>query len=143
MGIERSLVRILDVLLWVSHPAAGLSPQLAGWERYGASGWDPSDGFSGKAGSRKLKESRGLILTSRMCRTTRARKVEGIDMRTSFDPIVAVLRFAQRRTARVDSGSRQSAEVDLMRTNALRDSSEAQSAGVSLTLPRAVAAASA
>lgn len=61
----------------------------------------------------------------------------------AFDPIVAVLRFAQRWTARVDFGSRQSAEADLMRTDALRDSSEAQSAGVSLTLPRAVAAASA
>lgn len=36
LGIERSLVRILDVLLWVSHPAAGLSPKLGGWEhRFG------------------------------------------------------------------------------------------------------------
>jgi hypothetical protein len=24
-------VRILDVLLWSSHPAAGLAPKLAGW----------------------------------------------------------------------------------------------------------------
>lgn len=39
LGIERSLVRILDVLLWVSHPAAGLSPRLADWEhRFGPSG---------------------------------------------------------------------------------------------------------
>lgn len=29
---ERSLVRILDILLWATHPAAGLSPSLRGWE---------------------------------------------------------------------------------------------------------------
>jgi hypothetical protein len=29
---DRSLVRILDVLLWVSHPAAGLAPSLRGWQ---------------------------------------------------------------------------------------------------------------
>lgn len=33
-GIEgRSAVRILDALLWVSHPAAGFSASLVGWER--------------------------------------------------------------------------------------------------------------
>lgn len=29
---DRSLVRIMDVLLWTSHPAAGLSPALDGWQ---------------------------------------------------------------------------------------------------------------
>ncbi len=29
---RRSLVRILDILLWASHPAAGLAPSLMGWE---------------------------------------------------------------------------------------------------------------
>jgi hypothetical protein len=29
---RRSLVRILDALLWTSHPAAGLSPALGAWE---------------------------------------------------------------------------------------------------------------
>ncbi len=29
---ERSLVRILDALLWSSHPAAGIAPVLGGWE---------------------------------------------------------------------------------------------------------------
>ncbi len=29
---ERSLVRIMDALLWTSHPAAGLAPTLASWE---------------------------------------------------------------------------------------------------------------
>ena len=28
---DRSLVRIMDVLLWTSHPAAGLAPALRGW----------------------------------------------------------------------------------------------------------------
>jgi hypothetical protein len=36
-GIDRSRVRILDVLLWSSHPAAGLAPQLTAYEhRFGA-----------------------------------------------------------------------------------------------------------
>lgn len=30
--IRRSLVRILDALLWATHPAAGLAPQLGRWE---------------------------------------------------------------------------------------------------------------
>jgi hypothetical protein len=30
-GYDRPLVRILDVLLWSSHPAAGLSPKLTNW----------------------------------------------------------------------------------------------------------------
>ena len=29
---RRSLVRIMDALLWTSHPASGLSPMLPGWE---------------------------------------------------------------------------------------------------------------
>ena len=29
---ERSLVRILDILLWSSHPAAGLAPTMRNWE---------------------------------------------------------------------------------------------------------------
>jgi hypothetical protein len=32
-GFERSLVRILDGLLWASHPDAGLASQLGHWER--------------------------------------------------------------------------------------------------------------
>jgi hypothetical protein len=29
---DRSLVRIMDVLLWASHPAAGLASALRGWQ---------------------------------------------------------------------------------------------------------------
>lgn len=32
-GYPRTLVRILDGLLWASHPDAGLAPQLGNWER--------------------------------------------------------------------------------------------------------------
>lgn len=32
-GYERTLVRILDVLLWASHPDVGLTPRLGDWER--------------------------------------------------------------------------------------------------------------
>ena len=31
-GIRRTQVRILDALLWSSHPAAGLAPKLGGWQ---------------------------------------------------------------------------------------------------------------
>ena len=53
----------------------------------------------------------------------------------AFAPLVAVLAFAQRYTARVDFTDRASAEADLTRTNALRDPNEADDAGIRLTLP--------
>ena len=53
----------------------------------------------------------------------------------AFAPLVAVLAFAQRYTARVDFTDRASAEADLTRTNALRDPHEADDAGIRLTLP--------
>jgi hypothetical protein len=33
VGYRRTLIRILDALLWASHPDAGLAPQLGDWER--------------------------------------------------------------------------------------------------------------
>ena len=53
----------------------------------------------------------------------------------NFDSLVAALRFAQRYTARIDFSSRQSAEADLSRTNALRDPTEADEVGVRLRMP--------
>ncbi len=47
----------------------------------------------------------------------------------------AMLDFARRWTAQVDFSSRESTEVDLGRTNALRDPTEAEAAGVRLVLP--------
>ena len=52
-----------------------------------------------------------------------------------FAPMIAVLDFAQRYTARVDFTSIATAQADLTRTNAMRDAYEADQAGVRLTLP--------
>jgi len=52
-----------------------------------------------------------------------------------FAALIAMLRFAQRYTARVDFSSRLAAELDLARTNALLDAGEAEDAGIRLTLP--------
>jgi Fic family protein len=54
---------------------------------------------------------------------------------TGDSPLIAALRFAQKWTARVDWSSRDTAEADLARTNALRDAREAEDAGVRLQLP--------
>lgn len=53
----------------------------------------------------------------------------------NFAALLASLAFARRWTARVDFTSRETAEVDLNRTHALRDAREAEDAGVRLTLP--------
>ena len=53
----------------------------------------------------------------------------------AFGPIIAVLDYAQRYTARVDFTSRVTAERDLDRTDALRDPYEAEQAGIKLVLP--------
>ena len=52
-----------------------------------------------------------------------------------YAALFSMLSFARRYTARVDFSSRENAEADLTRTNALRDSEEAESAGVRLALP--------
>lgn len=52
-----------------------------------------------------------------------------------FAPLIAVLDFAQRFTARVDFSSMASAQADLIRTNALRDPYEAEQSGIRLQLP--------
>jgi hypothetical protein len=54
---------------------------------------------------------------------------------SSFDPLIAMLRFAQRYTARIDFTDRVTAEADLERTNAFRDANDAEAAGVRLVLP--------
>lgn len=53
----------------------------------------------------------------------------------SFDPLAAVLRFAQRYTARIDFTSRATAEPALVATNAFRDPREAEDLGIRLALP--------
>lgn len=53
----------------------------------------------------------------------------------SFDPLAAMLRFAQRYTARIDFTTRRTAEAQLHATNAFRDAREADDLGIRLVLP--------
>ena len=57
-----------------------------------------------------------------------------------FAALTSTLAFARRYTAQVDFTSRQTAEADLVRTNALRDANEAEQAGIRLLLPLSVPA---
>jgi hypothetical protein len=52
-----------------------------------------------------------------------------------YAALYAMLAFARRYTAQVDFSTRRSAEADLEGTNALRDATDAEAAGVRLTLP--------
>lgn len=53
-----------------------------------------------------------------------------------YAALLAALAFARKWTARVDFGSRATAEADLERTHALRDAREAEDAGIRLVLPQ-------
>lgn len=61
--------------------------------------------------------------------------LRGATHNRNFQGLIATLRFAQDYTARVDFSSRTAAEADLLRTNALRDPSEADAVGIRLTRP--------
>jgi hypothetical protein len=52
-----------------------------------------------------------------------------------FTGLVATLSYARKYTARLDFTSRETAEADLARTNAFRDPTEADLAGIRLELP--------
>ena len=56
-----------------------------------------------------------------------------------YAALYAMLSFARRYTAQVDFSTRERAEADLARTNALRDSTDAEAAGVRLVLPMSLA----
>lgn len=53
----------------------------------------------------------------------------------SFDPLSAMLRFAQRYTARIDFSTRPVAEDLLTQTHAFRDPRDAEDRGIRLVLP--------
>lgn len=61
--------------------------------------------------------------------------LRGATHNSSFGSLAAMLSFAWRWTGRVNFGDREHAEIDLAKTNALRDSNEAEQAGVRLELP--------
>ncbi len=50
--------------------------------------------------------------------------------------LISSLQFARTWTGRVNFTDRQTAEADLLGTNALRDAHDAEGAGVRLVLPR-------
>lgn len=55
-----------------------------------------------------------------------------------FAALVKTLSFTRRFTAQVDFSSRRTAELDFVRTHALRDAREAEAAGIRLLLPSTV-----
>lgn len=61
--------------------------------------------------------------------------LKGATHNASFSALIAMLRFAQGYTARIDFTTRESAEADLARTNALLESTEAEDNGVRLVMP--------
>lgn len=61
--------------------------------------------------------------------------LRGATHNSSFSALRAMLAFAWRWTARVNFADRTQAEADLVRTNATRDSNEAEQSGVRLELP--------
>jgi hypothetical protein len=75
------------------------------------------------------------ILIPTVFRNNYLQALRGASHNGQFQPLVSVLRFAQRYTARVDFSSRQAAERILERTNALRDPTEADAVGVRLEMP--------
>lgn len=56
----------------------------------------------------------------------------------NYAGLYATLDYAQRWTAQVDFTTRDTAEADLVRTNALRDATEADNAGIRLVLPSSI-----
>ncbi len=61
--------------------------------------------------------------------------LKGATNTSTFKPLVSVLSFAQRYTARIDFSSREVAERELTATNAFRDPQEAEQAGIRLAMP--------
>lgn len=61
--------------------------------------------------------------------------LKGATHNGNYNAMVAVLDFARTYTARIDFSDRTSAERGLERTNAFRDPTEADAAGVRLVLP--------
>jgi urease accessory protein UreF len=60
--------------------------------------------------------------------------LRGASQTGHYAALYAALAFARRYSAQVDFSTRESAEADLTRTNALRESAEAEAAGIRLVL---------
>lgn len=68
-------------------------------------------------------------------RTNYLSALRGATHNGNFEALLASLSFAQRYTARIDFSTRESAEADLVRTNALRDPIDADQSGIRLLMP--------
>jgi hypothetical protein len=75
------------------------------------------------------------IIVPTVYRSNYLSALRGVSFNGNFSSLAATLDFARRWTARVDFSDREHAESDLRRTNALRDSGEAEQTGVRLILP--------
>jgi len=76
------------------------------------------------------------IIIPTVYRSNYLSSLRGATHNGSYGALSAVLAFARRFTAQVDFSTRERAEADLVRTNALRDATEAELAGIRLVLPR-------
>lgn len=76
----------------------------------------------------------GRIIIPTVFRNEYLSALKGATHNRNFDSMIDVLSYAQRYTARIDFSSRLNAERDLARTNAFRDSTEAERNGIRLEL---------
>ncbi len=81
------------------------------------------------------KAREGRIIIPTVYRNNYLAAMRAATHNRNFASLVAVLRFAQRYTARIDFSTRSTAEADLARTNALRDANEADLIGIRLRMP--------
>lgn len=77
----------------------------------------------------------GRIIIPTVYRNDYLAGLRGASHNANFASLPAILRFAQRYTARLDFSTRQTAEAALVQTNALRDPTEADEVGVRLQMP--------
>ena len=77
----------------------------------------------------------GRIIIPTVYRNNHLSGIRAATHNANFASLPSILRFAQRYTARIDFSTRESADADLVRTSAFRDSTEAEDVGLRLVLP--------
>ncbi len=75
------------------------------------------------------------IITPTVYRNNYLAALRGVTHNETFASLAATLDFARRYTARIDFSDRETAEADLVRTNALVSPTEADEAGIRLVMP--------
>ncbi len=82
-------------------------------------------------------EQQARIIVPTVYRNNYISALKAASHNQTFSALVSAMRFVQRWTAQIDFSTRQTAEADLVKTNALRDANEAEDVGIRLTLPTA------